>query len=150
MVWQRQILAVVTVLLAAMAVPPAAHAAVVAQVLAAEDARFAAMVQAEPARLRPWLAADLYYVHSTGAVEGRDEFLAAIGSHRVRYHAIEPIEREVVPLSRSAALVRGVARITVSASGAPLDLRIRYLALYGRSGGIWQLRAWQSLQLTPR
>ena len=47
-------------------------------VLAAEDARFAAMVAADPDAMRRWLADDLAYVHSTGRVEGRDQLIASI------------------------------------------------------------------------
>jgi len=120
-----------------------------AGVLADEDARFAAMIRADADTLGPWLAEDLYYVHSTGVVEGRAAFIAAVSSGRIHYHAIEVTEREVVLLSRSAALVRGVGRFTVSAGGEPRLLRLRYLAVYGRSHGAWRLRLWQSLLLPP-
>jgi len=39
-------------------------------------------------------------------------------------------------------------RCSIDAGGNPLDLQIRYLAVYGNRDGIWQLRSWQSLK-TP-
>lgn len=119
------------------------------RVLADEDARFAAMVRADADDLEQWLDEDLFYVHSTGAVEGRAAFVASVSGGRIRYHTIAVSEREVVLLSRSAALVRGVGRFTVSAGGEPRPLRLRYVALYGRAGAAWRLRLWQSLQLSP-
>lgn len=147
---QPLVLAALLLMAGVAAAGPAADARIAAQVLAAEDARFAATISADSTALGNWLADDLYYVHSTGSVESRGEFLASLASGRIRYHAIEVIEREVLPLSRTAALVRGVAGLRVSADGRPLELRIRYLAVYGRQGRDWRLRTWQSLQLGPR
>ncbi|TAK50722.1 MAG: nuclear transport factor 2 family protein [Gammaproteobacteria bacterium] len=147
---QPLLLAALLLVAGVAAAGPAADSRFVAQVLAAEDARFAAMISADSAALGTWLADDLYYVHSTGSVESRGELLASLASGRIRYHAIEVIEREVLALSRTAALVRGVAGLRVSADGRPLELRIRYLAVYGRQAGHWRLRTWQSLQLGPR
>jgi hypothetical protein len=116
-------------------------------VLAAEDARTAAMVAADGQAMRRWLAEDLAYVHSTGAVESRDGLIEAIEGGKLRYLAIEPSERRVVFSGPDAAHVIGLARIHARAGPATVDFRARYLAIYGRSGGAWRLRAWQSLRL---
>jgi len=119
-----------------------------ALVLSAEDARFGAMVNADTAELGSWLADDLQYVHSTGQVESREQFLDSIASGRIRYLAIEPTERQVVSLDDAAAIVRGRGRFQVMAGENRFDLPIRYLAVYGQSAGRWRLRSWQSLRLT--
>lgn len=119
-----------------------------APVLAAEDARFAAMVAADAGEMRRWFADDLVYVHSTGQVESRDQLVESITSGRTRYLAVTPVERQVVPLGAGAAAVRGRGRFQVTAGGNALDLQIRYLAVYGNEDGVWRLRSWQSLR-TP-
>lgn len=119
-----------------------------APVLAAEDARFAAMVAADVGEMRRWFADDLVYVHSTGQVESRDQLVESITSGRTRYVAVTPVERQVVALGPAAAAVRGRGRFQVSAGGNALDLQIRYLAVYGNEDGTWRLRSWQSLR-TP-
>ncbi len=53
-------------------------------VLAAEDARFAAMVAADPEAMRRWFADDLAYVHSTGSVEDREQLIASILSGKLQ------------------------------------------------------------------
>jgi len=116
-------------------------------ILAAEDARFAAMVQVDDAELGNWLAGDLQYVHSTGLVESREQLLDSIGSGRIRYLAIEPIEREAVTLGDHSAIVRGRGRFQVMTGDTRLDLQIRYLAVYSESAGRWRLRSWQSLRI---
>ncbi len=119
-----------------------------ALVLAAEDARFAAMTAANASELGSWLAEDLQYVHSTGQVESRGQFLASIAGGTFRYLEIAPLERQVVMLGGDSALVRGHGRFQVIASGNRLDLEIRYLAIYVLGGdGRWRLRSWQSLRL---
>ena len=118
-----------------------------AQVLAAEDARFAAIIGGNGTELGQWLADDLQYVHSTGVVADREQFVTSIASGEFRYHAITPLERQVVMLGSRSALVRGRARVQAEIGGAKLDLLIRYLCVYTRSGGRWRLRSWQSLRL---
>lgn len=116
-------------------------------VLAAEDARFAAMISADPEAMRRWFADDLVYVHSTGVTEDREQLIASITGGKLRYLAVEPAGRRVVFQGAEAAFVQGVARIKARAGAQELDFRAHYLAVYGSEGGAWRLRAWQSLRL---
>jgi hypothetical protein len=116
-------------------------------VLAAEDARFAAMVKADAQALKGWLAADLEYVHTTGEVEDREDLIESIASGARRYLAIDPLERRVVMTGEDSALVQGLADMRVLAGPRRLEFRARYLAVYDLEDGAWRLRAWQSLRL---
>lgn len=118
-----------------------------AAVLDAEDARFTAMVQGDAAGMRRSFAEDLAYVHSTGETQGRDGLIAAINDGQLRYRVLAPADRQVVFLGADSAYVQGRVRIQVEVGGREADFQARYLAIYGRSGGNWQLRAWQSLRL---
>ncbi len=122
-----------------------------ATVLAAEDARFAAMIGADATRLRSWLADDLLYVHSSGDVENRQQFVDSIVSGERRYLQVSPVERQVIQLGDQSALVRGRGQFQVVLKGNRLDLDLRYLAIYGLgSDGRWRLRSWQSLRLPQK
>ncbi len=116
-------------------------------VLAAEDARFAAMVAADPEAMRRWFADNLLYVHSTGVVEDREQLIASIAGRKLQYLAIEPSARRVVLQGADAAFVHGVAHIKARAGDKPLEFSARYLAVYARQDAAWRLRAWQSLRL---
>ena len=118
-----------------------------AAVLASEDARFAAMVTADPDALHRFLAEDLQYVHSTGRVVDREQLIAELQAGKLRYLAMVPSERHVTFMGPDAAFVRGQVRIKASADANPVDFQARYLAIYARDGGDWRLRAWQSLRL---
>jgi hypothetical protein len=83
---------------------------------------------------------------STGVAEDRDELIASITSGRTRYAAVTGLERQVVMLARESALVRGTGHFAVFAGTTPLDLKLRYLAVYGWEEGALRLRSWQSLR----
>jgi hypothetical protein len=117
-------------------------------VLAAEDARFAAMIAADATAMERWLAADLVYAHSTGLVQDRSQLVATIADGRTRYLAVTPGEREVVALGADAAFVRGHGRFQVAAGGDRMDMQVRYLAVYVLREGRWQLQAWQSSRIS--
>lgn len=121
-----------------------------AAILAAEDARFAAMIAADRGGLRRWLADGLAYVHSTGRVEGKEQLIDAIVAGRLRYLSSEPMERRVIPLAGDSALVLGLGRFRATAGDATLDATLRYLAAYVRESGDWRLTGWQSLRVETK
>ena len=118
-----------------------------AAVLAAEDARFAAMVTANPDAMRRFFAEELAYVHSTGRVVNREQLIDEIQAGKLRYLAMAPAERHVTFMGRDDAFVRGQVQIAASADSKTVEFQARYLAIYARQGGDWRLRAWQSLRL---
>ncbi len=126
----------------------AAPARALESVLAAEDARFAAMTSANANEIAAWLADDLQYVHSSGRVEDREQLVASIAGGALRYLKITPLDRQVFMLGDRSAMVRGLGRFQIESNGKELDLQLRYLAIYDMGGhGHWRLRSWQSLRL---
>lgn len=118
----------------------------IAAVLTAEDERFAAMVSADPDEIRRRLSADLVYTHSNASVENREQLITTIVGGRMKYHEVRPEERNVWFAGDDTAIVRGRGRFRVQAGDTPLELRLRYLAIYVREDGTWKLREWQSLR----
>src|SRR6267142_5584010 len=118
-----------------------------ASVLGADDQRFAAMMRADTAALRTRLADDLAYTHTTGARQNKAEFLRTLASGQLRYRSIAPTERMVRFLSAEGAVVAGRSNMRVESGGEILAFAIRYLAVYRRFAGEWQLVAWQSTRL---
>src|SRR6266513_2340896 len=117
------------------------------RVLAADDQRFAAMMRADTATLRTKLADDLAYTHTTGARQDKAEFLRTLASGQLRYRSISPTQRTVRFLSSEGAVVVGRSNMKVESGGQVLAFAIRYLAVYRRVEGEWQLVAWQSTRL---
>lgn len=122
-------------------------AGLVRAVLVLEDARFSAMVRADTASLRTALADNLSYVHSSGRRENKTEYLAAVGSGAMRYEEFTPRERDVRFLSSRVAVVVGLAHARAVANNQPVDLNVRYTAVYERGAASWQLVAWQTTRI---
>ena len=105
------------------------------------------MVRADTAALHLLLATDLTYTHTTGEKQDRTAFLRSLGGGELRYKSIAPSERGVRFVGADAAVVVGRSRMQVESAGQLRAFSIRYLAVYQRADGAWQLVAWQSTRL---
>ena len=120
----------------------------VGALMAFEDARFAAMVRADTAWLRDALADDLSYVHSSGRRETKAQYLNSVGSGTMRYQEFTPRDRQVRLLGPRSAVVVGLAHARAISGGQPVDLDVRYVAVYERTGERWRLVAWQTTRVS--
>ena len=113
------------------------------RLLEADAARRQAMVQGDTHCLASLLAEDLTWTHSSGAVENKEAFIAAIASGNVRYEALEIAQDEI---RGDGALVvhDGVLRGRASRGGQSKVLHARYLAVWRSVGNTFELMAWQS------
>jgi ketosteroid isomerase-like protein len=154
MSWRSTIIAGSWLLATSLLAPAAARsqAADTAQiangVLKAEDSRFEAMVLADTARLKTTMAEGLTYVHSSGRLETRTEYLTAVASGALQYQEFTVRKRYVHVLGPEAAAVAGLAHARATAGGRPIDVDVRYLAVYQRVAGQWRLLAWQTTWVT--
>ena len=116
------------------------------EVLAAQTARFQAMVATDAVALGRLLAEDLHYTHSTGSVEDRAAFLAALAAGQLDYQGITPQQTQIRILGDTAVLTGEVA-IAAALAGRQLQLRARYTEVQVWRDGRWQLLAWQSTRI---
>ena len=114
-----------------------------ADILALEAQRRAAMLAADAAALGALLAPDLRYVHSTGGVDTRETLLAKLAGGQVAYRQLA-FEGLAVTRTAEAAIVSGEMRAQVQRGDGELrDIASRYLAVWLRRQGAWQLAAFQ-------
>jgi len=115
-------------------------------VLAAQDARFAAIVAADVGYLERALDSSLTYHHSTGAAQSKAEFIDAIRAGGLKYKAIDVMERRVRRFG-SVAIVTGLIRIQAVNNADTVDIRARFTDAYEmRPGGFVQV-AWQNTRI---
>ena len=114
----------------------------------ADRARFDAQIKGDVAALSELLSPDLTYVHSTGLLETRDEFIEAIRSGKYKYKQVV-VEDLVVREYGDTALVSGKATIDVNSSGNEIHTVLRFLDVWVKRDGKWRMTAWQSTRLTP-
>lgn len=119
-----------------------------AEVLAADEARYAAMIARDFDALDRLLADDLLYTHSTAATDTKAGYLAALRSGKYRYKSARN-EGVTVRIHGTTAIVSGRAFIEVEVNGAPKSLAIVFLTVWVKTGPGWQMTALQSTPL-PR
>ena len=111
-----------------------------------ESRRFAAMVHADTAALRPMLDEGLSYTHSNAMVETRESHLAAIGSRRTVYHSLVPVTLSY-RLVGEIAIGIGIVSAKGSLEGTAFDVMLRVTTVHARGDGAWRLLAWQSTRM---
>ena len=129
-----------------MAATVTAHTGIEAEVLAADDRRFEAMRRGDWAGLDATLADDLTYVHSTARLESKTEHIANLRGGKPHYRGIAPRERKA-RVHGDVGVVNGVSEMHVERDGKEQRFTVRYLAVYAKAGGLWQMIAWQSTRV---
>lgn len=117
-----------------------------AQVLQADDARFAAMRNEDWAAFDAVLADELTYCHSTARLETKAEHMGNLKARKPRYIDAAPRDRKV-RVHGDIGLVNGICAIHVNNDGKDNKFTVRYLAVYKKSGDAWQMLAWQSTKM---
>ncbi len=145
----RQIATVLAAVLLVMVARAGAENLAEAAVLKREEARLQAMVKADLAALEDILADDLSYVHSSGSVDSKREFVDAIRTGRLKYKQVDR-EGVAVRVYADVAVVTGRGRFQVRSGEDDLDVRLRFTDVYVKRGGKWRMVAWQSTRLPEK
>ena len=106
--------------------------AVIADVLAAEDRRYRAMLEADLDLLDELCADELSYAHSSGVRDTKAEYLAKVASGYYVYRRIEhPVER--VEVLGDTAIVAGRMTADLDVDGTPKTIDNLALAVWART-----------------
>jgi hypothetical protein len=110
-------------------------------VLAAEDLRYQAMLDADLSLLDRLFTDQLSYAHSSGVRDTKGEYLHKIESGYYDYLRIDhPVERVEVVGDTAVVVGRMTADLTVG--GTPKTIDNLALAVWTRATGDWQLLAY--------
>ncbi len=109
-----------------------------------ENRRYKAMVEADVAALNELLADDLIYTHSNAVVDSKQSYIEGVVNKRWAYSAAER-PQEKIEVFGDAARVTGHVRLTLkNADGSSRTVNGRFLNLWLKRNGRWQMAAWQS------
>jgi ketosteroid isomerase-like protein len=128
---------------------PAAAALLRAQSATAADARkaidafIAAVRKNDVPAVAAFLADDLVYTHSTGIVEGKQEYLAKLKAGDQRYTGIELINPKLRTYG-DAAVINTQSRMTGATKGVPFDNTLFLMQVWVKQGGAWKMVAHQT------
>jgi ketosteroid isomerase-like protein len=117
-------------------------------VLDAEKSWSTAVVAGDAAALDRVLAADLSYGHASGALDNKESYIARIKSGAQKYVSLQYDEGTQVRLYGSSAVLIASAEINSVTDGKPNAQHLRFLHVYIREAGRWQLVAHQSVKLS--
>ncbi|MVM31417.1 DUF4440 domain-containing protein [Spirosoma sp. HMF4905] len=116
-------------------------------VIETEKQRFTAQINVDEAILNRVLANDLIYAHSNGNTDTKQTYIQSMRDGKTKYTSID-IEEQKVRIYGNTALINGMCQLKAISNGEPLNNHLRYLSVYVKNAGQWQMVAWQSLKLT--
>jgi ketosteroid isomerase-like protein len=108
------------------------------QVVAVENARYAAMIAADTEALDRILDEELTYVHSSGISDTKRSYLSGLENGAWNYRGIDRSNTQIVVKGDTATVLTSV-RIDLVASGIPKIVSSRVLAVYINSPEGWRL-----------
>lgn len=114
---------------------------------AADDARVAAMISADPARLAAVFSDELLYVHSNGKADTKASFTATLTSGKSKYNAITYEQRDFREVAPGLVLMNGRCRVLLGQAAPFNELHLSFLAAYRLEQGVWRFLAWQSCRM---
>ena len=118
------------------------------QVQALERKRLAAMMQADVDAVAACLDDDLIYIHSSGAVDTKQSYLAALASGQYVYESIDIVETRHAEGAGFIVLCHRLsARIRLKSQSQALERRLVASSTWRSSDGTWRL---VSMQATPQ
>ena len=117
-------------------------------VLTIDQERTDAQIKQDTATLDRLLGDDLTYVHASGLVQSKAEFIADLKSSKRVYKNVTNSDVNV-RLLQDAAVITAKSEISVSFEGKENDLSLQVIEVYTKRNGRWQLIAYQSTRLKP-
>jgi hypothetical protein len=111
-------------------------------ILALEDRRYQAMIDADLAVLDELCAPNLRYVHTTGAYDSKESYLKKVADGFFDYQRIDhPVDHVII--EGNAALVFGRTTIEVYREGVRKELSGCTLSVWLEQAGGWRFAAFQ-------
>lgn len=118
--------------------------------LALEERRRQALLAGDLPVLQGLLADDLVYVHSTGASDRKDSYLAKLASGSLQYLALDFSELQTQSL-QLATVVSGRMSAVVRKDGQEKIVASLFMTVWGCDrDGVWRLHAHQGTPLPSR
>jgi ketosteroid isomerase-like protein len=108
--------------------------------------RMAASVAQDYDQLSRIIGDDLIYTHSSARMDTKASLIGNMRSGSTQYTAMTPSEVVAQDLGDSVVLT-GVCAISVMSGGKPNSFKVRFIDVYAKRAGGWQMVTWQSTRL---
>jgi hypothetical protein len=117
-----------------------------AAVLAADERRYAALINLDMSSLGSLLADELIYTHGNGLSQTKRELVDAVSGGALRYRSAAR-SNEAVRLYGDVAVHTGRVRIAVTVKGDDIAIENAFVMVWVLRDARWQLVQWQSTRL---
>ncbi len=115
-----------------------------------EDRRWQATIQVDVAALDQLLAEELVHNHSSARVDGKSGIIDGLKAGKWMYRQVERVE-ERIDVFVDTARVTGHVRLTIdNADGSTRIYNNRFLDIWIKRCGKWQMIAWQATPIPPQ
>jgi ketosteroid isomerase-like protein len=112
----------------------------------AEKGWAAAVMAQDQAALNEVMGDQLIYAHSTGAIEGKTQYLSNLKRGAARYDLVD-YQNITVKAYGDAAVAHSTVRMTGQNKQGPFDNRLMMMHLWVKQDGKWRLAAHQTTRL---
>jgi Domain of unknown function (DUF4440) len=119
------------------------------EILAADEARVAAMTTGDRAELNAIFSDALHYGHSNGSVDDKNSLVEKLATRRTVYESMKYLDRTFVPVADDVALMHGRVIANISNGPQKIVLNLKFLAVWRKEAGKWRFLAWQSTKAEP-
>jgi len=117
-----------------------------AELIAADEARYQALYRLDIASLERMLADDYLHVHANGKIDDKAAFLASIQAARYRFVDARRTEQQL-RIAGAAVLLCGKTRTTLDIGGETKVMANAFVTLWLPLEARWKLQYWQATPL---
>jgi hypothetical protein len=148
----RDIMMRVLRVVALMVFLPCAHGATsdADSVRSADERRIQATMSGSADALSALLSDELHYAHADGRVQTKDQLIAALDSHDLKYLSAQPGNLHYQQISEGVGALSGTTRFVVELKGQRLTYTLRFLSVWRQEAGQWRLLSYQSARLDQK
>jgi len=119
------------------------------EVLAAEDARYAAQTTNDFAAMSKLYGEDLVYIHSSAIVDDKASYIDSMRSGTVKYRVMRRSEVKVRTYG-CLGIITGNADFDVTVKGQDLSVQLRFSSIWAKRGDELQYVSWQATRIPPK
>jgi len=120
-----------------------------AEVLRAEDARYAAQMSVDCAAMEKIFGDELVYFHSSGVIDNKASWIELLRSGGTRFRSMTRHECRV-RIYGDIAIITGRGTFEVTARGQDVTLEQLFHAVWARREAGLQMVSWQATRLVPK
>lgn len=119
------------------------------EALTAEDARYQAQTKNDFAAMERLFGDELVYIHSTGVVDGKKEYIETMRSGRVKFRSMRRTS-ETLRDYGCISIITGTANFDVTLEGKELSVELRFTSQWAKRGDRVQFIGWQATRVPPK